>query len=876
MADVIHGKIRAVTVEQEMKTAYIDYAMSVIVGRSLPDVRDGLKPVHRRVLYAMKELGTTFNAPYKKSARIVGDCIGKYHPHGDQAVYQTLVRMAQSFSMRYVLVDGQGNFGSIDGDSAAAMRYTEARMAKISNELLADLEKDTVNMIDNYDGSLQEPEVMPSRIPELLLNGTSGIAVGMASNIPPHNLTEIVTAIMHLIDNPDMTVAELMGFVQGPDFPTAGMILGRAGIRSAYETGRGIIKMRSRAEIENEDNSHERTKIVITELPYQVNKANLIIQIADLVKEKRLEGIHDIRDESDRRGIRVVIELKKDAEPTILLNQLYKMTNLQTSFGINMLAICSGVPKTLNLKDIMTYFILHRKDVVTRRTKFELDEAEKRAHILEGLRRAIDHIDEVIAIIRGSSSTEDARVQLMTRFSFSRPQAVSILEMKLSRLTGLERDKIESEFNELLKKITWYKEILANDKTLMGVIKGELKDIIEKYGDERKTEIIEDLGDIDMEDLIADEEMIVTLTTENYIKRTPLNQYRKQKRGGKGINAINPKENDFVKDIFVASNHTILLIFTSYGKVYWTKVYQIPEASRNSRGKPIINMVNVEKDERVAAILPVKEFIEGKYIFMATKRGTVKKVDMMEFARQRSNGKKAINLHEGDELIGVTMTDGTNEIILASKLGLSIRFKEEDVRPMGRTAAGVRGMRLGKENEVMTMEVVDMAKTLLTVTDKGMGKRTVEAEYRLQSRGGKGIITIKTSKENGNVVGVLKVGAEDEAMLITSNGQAIRIPVSGISVIGRNTKGVRLFRVAEGEFVVSITKIMDPEQDDDEQDGDNPDAPKRVRKIRPEEIEQPTDELEEAGEPEEEEELDDELDEEIEENEEEENDDDEK
>lgn len=828
MTEVIHGKIKDVAIEQSMKTAFIDYAMSVIMDRSLPDVRDGLKPVHRRVLFAMKELGNTWNSSYKKSARIVGDTIGKYHPHGDQAVYGALVRMAQKFSMRYVLVDGQGNFGSVDGDSAAAMRYTEARMSRISSEILADLDKDTVNMRDTYDGSLKEPEVMPTRVPTLLINGTSGIAVGMASNIPPHNIVEIINAVVHLIDNPEATVSDLMEFVSGPDFPTGAIILGKTGIRSAYETGRGIIKIRSKATIEIAEDSGVRDKIIIHEIPYQVNKSNMIIQIADLVKEKRIEGIHDIRDESDRQGIRVVIELKKDADANILLNQLFKMTQMQVSFGINMLAICNGVPKTINLKDTIHYFILHRKDVVTRRTRYELNEAEKRAHILEGLKRAIDNIDEVIEIIRGSASTDDARNRLMSRFSFSRPQAVSILEMKLSRLTGLERDKIVSEYEELLKKIAWFKEILTNEATLFGVIKTELDDIRTRYGDGRQTEIINYEGDLNIEDLIADDDMVVTLTTENYIKRTSLDLYRKQKRGGKGINAINPKENDFVKNIFVSSSHTLLLIFTSYGKVYWAKVYQLPEAGRNSRGKPIINLINVEKDERVAAILPIKNFVEGDFIMMGTKNGTVKKTDIMEYSIQRTNGKKAIKLNEGDELIEVKITSGENDIVLATKAGLSIRFNEKDVRPMGRVAAGVRGIRLAKGNEVVTMDVIEPDTTLLSITDKGIGKRTLIEDYRLQSRGGKGIITIKTSEENGYVVGVLKVNETDEAMLITSNGQAIRIPVSGISVIGRNTKGVRLFRVGAGEQVVSITKIVDPE--------DSPDTETEVPESEPEDV----------------------------------------
>jgi len=811
MTEYIHGKIKEVAIDQAMKGAFIDYAMSVIMDRSLPDVRDGLKPVHRRVLFAMKELNNTWNSSYKKCARIVGDTIGKYHPHGDSAVYGTLVRMAQSFSMRYMLVDGQGNFGSIDGDSAAAMRYTEARMARITSEILADLDKDTVNMRDTYDGSLKEPEVMPTRIPTLLINGTSGIAVGMASNIPPHNIKEVIDAAVHLIDNRDANIVDLMQFVTGPDFPTSATILGRTGIKQAYETGRGIIKIRSKASIEEGTPSSPREKVVIHELPYQVNKANMIISIAELVKDKKVEGIHDIRDESDRKGIRVVIELKKDADGNILLNQLYKMTQMQVSFGINMLAICNGVPKTINLKDTLTYFILHRKDVVTRRTKFELREAEKRAHILEGLKKAIDNIDEVITIIRASNSAEDARNSLMSRFAFSRAQSVSILEMKLSKLTGLERDKVISEYEALLKKITWFKEILENESTLFGVIKEELAEIREKYGDERKTDIVNYEGDLNIEDLIADDDMVVTLTTENYIKRTSLELYRKQKRGGKGINAINPKENDFVKNIFVSTSHTMLLIFTSYGKVYWTKVYQLPEAGRNSRGKPIINLINVEKDERVAAILPIKEFVEGQYVVMGTQKGTIKKTKIMEFSNQRSNGKKAIRLNEGDKLIEVNVSNGDDDIVMVTRNGLSIRFNENDVRSMGRVAAGVRGIRLGKGDEVVTMDVVDPEATLLTITNKGIGKRTKMADYRIQSRGGKGIITIKTSGGNGKVVGTLKVGDRDEAMLITSNGQAIRIPVNGISVIGRNTKGVRLFRVSEGKEVVSITKIVDPE-----------------------------------------------------------------
>ena len=814
MDDNMRQNVKPTSIESSMKGAFINYAMSVITDRSLPDVRDGLKPVHRRVLYAMKDLGCTASAPHKKSARIVGDTIGKYHPHGDQAAYQTLVRMAQPFSMRYILVDGQGNFGSVDGDSAAAMRYTEARMTKISSEILMDIEKETVNMRDNYDGSLQEPEVMPTRIPALLINGSSGIAVGMACNIPPHNLTEVVNGIVALIDNPDLTIPELMQYITGPDFPTEASILGRTGIRQAYETGRGVIKLRADVTIENADDrkNSNRDAIIINQLPYQVNKANMIIKMAQLVKDKRIEGIHDIRDESNRKGMRVVIELKKDADANILVNQLYKMSDMQTSFGINMLAICNGIPKTLNLKDILNYFIQHRRDVVTRRTRFELRKAEEKAHILEGLKIALDHIDEVIKIIRASASSEEARNGLMSAFDLSFEQAKSILEMKLSRLTGLERDKILAELAELTKKIAWYTKILADEGVLFGVIKEEMQEILEKYGDERKTKILEYDGEINFEDLIADDDMIVTLTTENYIKRTSLDAYRQQKRGGKGINAIDPKENDFVKDIFMASSHTQLLIFTNYGKVYWTKVYQLPEAGRKSRGKPIVNLIQVEKDEKVAAILPIKEFTENSFLMFATANGVVKKTDIMEFARPRSTGKIAIKLREGDRLIGVQISDGDNEVVLATKLGLSIRFHESDIRSMGRTAAGVRGVRLSAGNEVMTMDLIEEGKTLLAITDKGMGKRTNMDEYRKQSRGGKGVITIKTSEANGYVIGLLKVDELDEAMLITSTGQAIRIPVNGISVIGRNTKGVRLFRLAKNEHVVAITRIMDPEE----------------------------------------------------------------
>lgn len=810
----ISGKnknISNIAIEESMKSSYIDYAMSVIVGRSLPDVRDGLKPVHRRVLYAMKQIKNTWNQPHKKCARIVGETIGKYHPHGDQAAYDTLVRMAQDFSMRYCLVDGQGNFGSIDGDSAAAMRYTEARMKKISEEMLTDIDKDTVNMIDNYDGSLKEPVVFPTKIPQLLINGTSGIAVGMASNIPSHNLREVIDAAIHLIDNPEASVLELMEHIPGPDFPTSGIILGRSGIRKAYETGKGSIKIRSKTEIETLKNNSEQ--IVITELPYQVNKANLIIKIAELVKLKKLEGIRDIRDESDRHGIRVVIEIKNNYAAEIVLNKLYKTTNVQTSFGVNMLAICHGVPRVLTLRDTLEYFVIHRKDVVTRRTKYELREAEKRLHILEGYKIALDNIDEVIELIKTSSSTAEAKKRLMDRFSFSIPQASSILEMKLQKLTGMERDKILEQYKETLEKIAWFKEILANENTLKNVIKEELEEIKENYGDERRTSIENYDGEIDMEDIIPDDDMVVTLTKENYIKRTPLDMYRTQKRGGKGISAITPKDQDFVNQIFIASNHAMLLIFTSYGKVYWSKVYEIPKAGRNSRGKPFINFIRIEKDEKVASILPVSEFVDDHYVMMATEKGTIKKVEMSQFSKRRSGGKRAIKLKEDDRLISARITNGENEVVLSSLRGLGIRFREKDVRSMGRAASGVRGIKLDKGNEVKSMEIITPEDTLLSITSKGIGKRTKAEAFRLQSRGGKGIITIKTSDKNGYVVGTRKVSDKDEVMLITSTGQAIRIPADGISVIGRNTKGVRLFRVASGEKVVSVTIIKDPAEE---------------------------------------------------------------
>ncbi|MBT0651785.1 DNA gyrase subunit A [Geomobilimonas luticola] len=830
----------SVNIEDEMKRSYMDYAMSVIIGRALPDVRDGLKPVHRRCLFAMHEMGNDYNKPYKKSARVVGDVIGKYHPHGDTAAYDTIVRMAQDFSLRYPLVDGQGNFGSVDGDSPAAMRYTEIRMEQLTHELLNDLEKETVEMGANYDGSLEEPLVLPAKFPNLLVNGSSGIAVGMATNIPPHNLTEVINGIIAHISDPGMTVDELMAFIPGPDFPTGGFIYGREGIVQGYRTGRGIVQMRARAFIETQKKS-ERQSIVITEIPYQVNKANLIIKIAELVREKKLEGISDIRDESDRDGMRIVIELKRDEEPQIILNHLYKQTQMQCSFGINMLAIVNGRPKLLTLKDAIAHFVDHRREIVTRRTIFELKKAEARAHILEGLKIALDWLDAVIELIRASQNPEEAKAGLMAgNFSdvdylnklgiadavfapsvhLSEKQAQAILEMRLQRLTGLEREKILAEYADILKFIERLKEILASEAEILKIIVGELTELREKFGDERRTEIVDRSAEISLEDTIVEEDMVVTISHTGYIKRSAVTLYRAQRRGGKGKTGMKTKEEDFVEQLFIASTKDYLMFFTDTGRVYWLKVYEIPEAGRTARGKAIVNLLNLAANEKISAILPVKEFVEDKFIMMATRHGVVKKTPLVEYSNIRSGGIIAVNLDEGDKLITVALTDGKQDVLLASRHGKSIRFREEDARPMGRVTRGVRGMTLEDGDVVIGMEIInDMTgSTLFTVTENGFGKRTELAEYRLQSRGGKGVITIKTTERNGCVVDIKQVTDENDLMFITDQGKIIRMPVAGFSVIGRNTQGVRLMVTEADERIVAVARLAEKEESDDAAD----------------------------------------------------------
>jgi DNA gyrase subunit A len=832
----------AVNIEDEMKRSYMDYAMSVIVGRALPDVRDGLKPVHRRCLYAMHDMGNDYNKPYKKSARVVGDVIGKYHPHGDTAVYDTIVRMAQDFSLRYLLVDGQGNFGSVDGDSPAAMRYTEIRMKQLTHELLADLEKETVDFTPNYDESLSEPAVLPAKFPNLLVNGSAGIAVGMATNIPPHNLTEVIDAIIALIANPELSFEELLALVPGPDFPTGGTIYGRQGILDAYATGRGIIQIRAKAHIET-SKKQDRQSIVVTEIPYQVNKARLIISIAELVKEKKVEGISDLRDESDRDGMRIVIDLKKDENPEVLLNQLYKHTQMQTSFGINMLAIVHNRPKVLPLIEMMQCFVEHRREVVTKRTLFELKKAEARAHILEGLKIALDWLDAVIELIRESKTPPEAKQGLMDgifadpdylkRLNLPRPdgydgvvklsdiQAQAILEMRLQRLTGLERDKIIQEYEDILRLIARLKEILGSDAEIMKIIVGELTDIREKFGDKRRSIIVDRTAEISLEDTIEDEEMVVTVSHTGYIKRSAVDLYRAQRRGGKGKTGMKTKEEDFVEQLFIASTKDYLLFFTDMGRVYRIKVYEIPEGSRTTKGKAVVNLVNVQDGEKVTTILPVKDLNrEDLYLFMATRSGVVKKTPLVEYINIRTSGINAVNLDEGDKLIAVALTDGSKDIFLASRCGKAIRFSEEDARSMGRVTRGVRGMNLSSDDEVIGMEVVDptaTGSTIFTVTENGYGKRTDLDEYRGQSRGGKGLITIKTTERNGLVVDVMQVSDENELMVITDQGKILRVPVSGFSVIGRNTQGVRLMVTEDQEKIVAVAKLAERDDEDGEE-----------------------------------------------------------
>jgi DNA gyrase subunit A len=804
-----------VYIEDEMRQSYMDYAMSVIVGRALPDVRDGLKPVHRRVLYAMYDMGNTWDKPYKKSARLVGDIIGKYHPHGDTAVYDTIVRMAQDFVMRYPFIDGQGNFGSVDGDSPAAMRYTEIRMARLAEEILADIEKDTVDFIPNYDDSLKEPAVLPSRIPNLLVNGASGIAVGMATNIPPHNVGEIIDGLVAMVDNPGITIKELMKYIPGPDFPTAGFIHGKEPIVQAYSDGKGIIQMRGKAFTETLKRTGKE-QIIISEIPFMVNKVRLIEQIAALVQEKKIEGISDLRDESDREGMRIVIELKRDAVAEIIINQLYKHTSLQESFGINMLAIVDGRPKLLNLRDALRAFLDHRKEVVTRRTAFDLRKAEERLHILEGLRIALDNLDAVITLIRSANDPKAAKEGLVASFGLSELQAQAILDMRLQRLTGLERDKILQEHKDMVELIAKLLAILADEKEIYKIIVTELKEIKEKFGDERRTQIVARSEEISIEDMIVDEEMAVTISHEGYIKRNPVTLYRAQRRGGKGKIGTTTKEEDFVEYLIIASMHSYILFFTTTGKVYWVKVHELPQASRAAKGKPIVNLLNLEPGERVSAFLSVREFVEGRFVVFATKKGAVKKTDLMLYSNPRASGIRAIGLEDGDEVIGVRLTDGQQELILSTLDGQSIRFKEDQVRPTGRGTYGVLGIRLDSGDAVVSMEMLNRGASILTVSEKGYGKRTEMEEYRSQSRGGKGIITMKATEKTGRIVGGQQVTDEDQLMLVTNNGKIIRLRMRDIRVIGRNTQGVRLIDVEEGERVVSLARLAEKEEDEEE------------------------------------------------------------
>ncbi|MCW9685410.1 DNA topoisomerase (ATP-hydrolyzing) subunit A [Proteus mirabilis] len=853
MSDIAR-EITPVNIEEELKSSYLDYAMSVIVGRALPDVRDGLKPVHRRVLFAMNVLGNDWNKPYKKSARVVGDVIGKYHPHGDIAVYETIVRLAQPFSMRYMLVDGQGNFGSVDGDSAAAMRYTEVRMAKIAHELLADLEKETVDFAPNYDGTENIPAVMPTRIPNLLVNGSSGIAVGMATNIPPHNLGEVIDGCLAYVDNEDITIEELMEYITGPDFPTAAIINGRRGILDAYRTGRGKIYIRAQADIETDEKTGRET-IIVTEIPYQVNKARLIEKIAELVKDKRIEGISGLRDESDKDGMRIVVEIKRDAVGEVVLNHLFSQTQMQVSFGINMVALHQGQPKLLNLKEIIAAFIRHRREVVTRRTIFELRKARDRAHILEALAVALANIDPVIELIRQAPTPAEAKAALIAqpwdlgsvsamleragdsnvarpewlepqfgvhdgKYYLTEQQAQAILDLRLQKLTGLEHEKLLDEYRELLLQIAELLHILRSPERLMDVIREELTAIKTQYNDPRRTEITENTADINIEDLINEENVVVTLSHQGYVKYQPLTDYEAQRRGGKGKSAARIKEEDFIDRLLVANTHDTILCFSSRGRLYWMKVYQLPEASRGARGRPIINLLPLEQDERITAILPVREYEEGKFVFMATASGTVKKTPLQDFSRPRSAGIIAVNLNDGDELIGVDLTDGSNEAMLFSADGKVVRFAEECVRPMGRTATGVRGMKLVDDDKVVSLIIPRGEGDILTVTENGYGKRTVQSEYPTKNRATQGVISIKVSERNGKVVGAIQVEETDQIMMITNAGTLVRTRVSEVSIVGRNTQGVTLIRTTEDELVVGLQRVEDEDDalDDDEVD----------------------------------------------------------
>ena len=806
-------RLGQIAIEDEMRSSYLDYAMSVIVGRALPDVRDGFKPVHRRILFAMNEMGLASNRAYRKSAKIVGEIMGNYHPHGDAAIYDTLVRMAQDFNMRYMLVDGQGNYGSMDGDPPAAMRYTEARMTKLAEEMLADIDKETVDFGPNYDESREEPLVLPARVPNLLINGAGGIAVGYATNIPTHNLGEVIDGLLLLLENPDVTVPQLMKKIPGPDFPTAGFIYGTEGIKKAYETGRGLLTLRAKAAIETDERT-ERERIIVTEIPYQVNKASLIEKIADLVQDGRVEGISDIRDESDREGVRVVIELKRNEIPLVILNNLYKHTQLQTTFGVIMLALVNNRPEVLNLKQILVAFVEHRREVVVRRTAFELRKAEERAHILEGLKIALDNLDAVIALIRRSQSPDEARAGLMTQFQLTEIQASAILDMRLQRLTQLERNKLIEEYREVLKQIEYLKSILASEALVRTIIKDELLQIRTAFIDERRTQIVKEEADLTVEDLIADEEVVVTISHTGYIKRNPVTLYRAQRRGGKGKIAMGVKEEDFVETLFTASTHDYLLFFTDAGKVFWLKVHEIPEAGRAAKGKALVNLLALSTDEKVTASLPVKEFRNDRYIVMATKQGVIKKTELSAYGNPRQGGIIALSLDGGDKLIGVELTDGQREILLGTRRGITIRFKEEEVRTMGRTAHGVRGITLEEGDQVIGMETItpDSTTAILTVTEGGYGKRTPVNEYRIQGRGGKGIISVKTTERNGPAVGFLQVRDDDEIMLMAAMGKVLRCKVDDIREIGRNTQGVRLLDLeGDEDRVVAVARLVERE-----------------------------------------------------------------
>lgn len=807
------GKVLPVWIEDEMKKSYIDYAMSVIVQRALPDVRDGLKPVHRRILYAMQEAGMSSNKPYKKSARIVGEVLGKYHPHGDSSVYEAIVRLAQDFSTRYLLVDGHGNFGSVDGDSAAAMRYTEVRMAKIAEEMLDDIEKETVDFVPNYDESLKEPSVLPAKIPALLINGSSGIAVGMATNIPPHNLCEVIDGLIMLIDNPDVEIPELMTAIKGPDFPTGAMILGNEGINSAYNTGRGVVKIRAKAHIEPMPKN--KSRIIVTELPYQVNKARLIENIAQLVQEKIIDGITDLRDESDRKGMRVVIELRHDVVPDVILNQLYKHTKMQDSFGIIMLALVKGQPMVLNLKQILEYYLEHQKEVIVRRTRYELGKAKERAHILEGLKIALDHLDEVITTIRNSANAETAKAALVEKFALSERQAQAILDMRLQRLTGLERKKIDDEYIDVLETIDWLNSVLADEYKVLNIIKEDMLEVKKRFGDARRTELTIDTSNIEISDLIAEEDIIITISHQGYIKRQSLDTFHNQKRGGKGLRGGSGKKvDDFIEHLMLGSTHSNILFFTNKGRVYRQKGYEIPEGSRTVKGTSIVNLLPLEGGEKITAVIPVKEFMDNQFLFMATNRGTVKKTTLTDFDSTRKIGLNAITLDEGEDLIDVKLTDGHSSIILATRNGLAIHFSEDDVRPMGRTAHGVRGILLGVDDIVVSMDTVPENGEVLTATEEGMGKRTMISEYRVQTRGGKGVINLRVTEKTGHVVGALVLLPQQEIIMVTAAGLIIRLTADGISKFGRNAQGVKLIDLNDKDKVVAIAVV---EEEDEEE-----------------------------------------------------------